>query len=167
MPTKPTAQPASKFYRAHVDWWVQVGALVLIVFFLVTVPYSLWASSPIWQRALIAGVSLIIVTSIVDKVYFTIYELGDESLSVHTQLRRLNIPYREMREIVPTGAKALFTTKRRKRFALSLHNLTVKINDPLWDEISVSPQHSHYFLEQLLAKIDQERSRRATVSRKK
>lgn len=139
----------------------------MILIFLGTVAMAIWSDGVLWQRALVSGVALLLVVSMVDKIYFTIYELGAEGLTVHTQLRRVFVPYREMLEIVPSGVRALFSTKRRKRFALSQHNLTIKIKDPLWTEISVSPDPSDVFLDQLLGKIDGERSRRATVSRKK
>jgi hypothetical protein len=107
------------------------------------------------------------IVSIIDKIYFTIYELNDEGLVVHTQLRAVAIKYRDMSEIVPSGFRALITRRKHKRLALSRHNLTIKVRNNLWSSISVSPEPQDIFLDQLLAKIDGERSRRATVSRKK
>ncbi|HSI20724.1 MAG TPA: PH domain-containing protein [Verrucomicrobiae bacterium] len=166
MPDKPTIPV--KFYRPHRDWWVYLFSFLFVAIFLGGVPLVLWqADIAVWQRACMAGVALLLVISTIDKVYFTVYELGEEALVIHSQLRRAAIPYRDMQEISPTGFKALFSTKRRKRFAFSRHNMTIKVTNAYWDEISVSPYNVSSFLDHLLSKIDHERSRRATVSRKK
>jgi hypothetical protein len=166
MPASLLPSPA-KYFRSYRDWWVYFGAAILIIFYLICLVGILWSTALLWQRAIFAGVLLILLVSLVDKVYFTIYELNDTGLAIHSQLRKAFIPYREMREIVPSGVRALVSTRRRKRFALSKRNITIKIKDKLWDEISVSPDPQDLFLDQLLGKIDGERSRRATVSRKK
>lgn len=158
---------APAFYRPKRDRWVTAAGLFLVAVFISAVTLFLWSTLPVWQRAVGAGICLLLVVSVIDKLFFTVYELQEEGLAIHSQLRRLFVPYREMREIRPTGLRALVTTKRRKRFALSLRNYTIAVRDRLWDEISISPEERGTFLPQLLARIDGERSRRATVNRKK
>lgn len=158
---------ASLYYRAHRDWWVSVLGVVLVALFLSVGAGAMWSTIVLWERAILIGVALLLAVSIIDKIFFTVYELGPDKLVMHTQLRRITIPYREMIEIVPGGFRNLFSTRRRKRFALSLHSLTIKVRDQYWDEVSISPDAHDVFLDQLLGRIDKERSRRATVSRKK
>lgn len=164
------ARPSSTYFYPRRDWWVHVGALVLIIVFLSSAIAIMWSqqlNATLWERALFSGVLLVFTVNIIDKVYFTVYELADGGMILHTQLREVAIPYREMQEIVPTGFRGLMSTKHRKRFALSAHSLTVRVKDPIWKELTVSPESQDLFLDQLLGKIDGERSRRATVSRKK
>jgi len=163
--SKHVPQVNRSLFAPHRDWWVTFGALLLIAFFLLAVPLMLWSGLPLWERALSAGVALLLIVSIVDKIFFTVYELNPQGLAIHSQLRYLAVPYRAMESVEVGGLTSLFSTHHRKRFAFSLHNRIIRVRDQMWQEISVSPKRESVFLDQLLANIDAERSRRATVTR--
>jgi hypothetical protein len=163
----PPKSSQAVFFRPQRDWWITLAGAVIILLALTGVPYVLWSGVPVWQQAVTIGVLLLMAVSVVDKVFFTVYELNSEGVAIHTQLRHYLIPYRVMREIHPGGLRGLITTKQRKRYALSRRNLIISITDSIWSEVSVSPEQMDTFLDTLLATIDGERSRRATVTRSK
>jgi hypothetical protein len=163
----PNENGAPRYFHAHADWWVRIFGLLIAGVFVGAIPLIIWGELELWQRVLIAGISLLLAVNAIDKIFFMVYELGPEGLAIHTQLRKAFVAYRDMNEIKPGGIRSLVTTKRRKRFALSRRNIVISITDPLWSEISISPQNSEVFLDQLLATIDSERSRRATVSKRR
>lgn len=163
----PNEDKKLQFFRAQSDSWVKVGGFLVICVFVIAIPFAIWGNLELWQRILIAGVSLLLAVNTIDKIFFTVYELGPEGLSIHSQLRKAFVAYRNMKEIAPGGIKSLISTKRRKRFALARKNIRIAISDPLWEEISISPEHPDIFLDQLIATIDSERSRRATVSKRR
>lgn len=160
---KVTRRPNS--FAPHRDWWVLLGGLLLITLFLAVVPYIFASSLPLWQRGVMAGIALLCTVNIVDKLFFTFYELDSEGLLIHSQLRFLKIPYRTMDSVDHGGLRTLISTQKRKRFAFSRQNIVIHLHDQMWEEISLSPHDEPKFLSQLLATIDTERSRRATVTR--
>jgi hypothetical protein len=163
MPETPST--TSQFFAPRRDWFVMFVGLLFILLFVAMVPLSFWMDAPLWQQVLMSGVGVIIAISTIDKLFFTVYELGPNGLDVHSQLRKLHVPYRLMQGIDKGGFMGLFTTKKRKRFAFSRKSLRIQVRDMMWSEITISPYERDAFLEQLLATIDVERSRRATASR--
>jgi hypothetical protein len=162
MPSIPTT---NTLYVPRRDWWVVVVGLLFALTFIAMIPTAFFLQVEIWQQVLLSGVGVIVAISTIDKLFFTVYELSQQGLSVHSQLRHLHVPYRQMRGIDKGGVLSLFTTRKRKRFAFSRKSLRIQVSDMMWDEITVSPHERDAFLEQLLAIIDDERSRRATVTR--
>ena len=164
-PKRPAKQAASNTFVPTMDWWIAAGIVCLLLALLAAIPY-IALNTPAWQQKLAASCGLIaIILYVVDGAFFTRYQLRDEGLVIISQLHYVLIPYREMKEIRPSGFHGLISFGKKKRFALSANCLAIYLRKNYWSVVTVSPKKRDAFVDQLLKRIDHERSKRATVIR--
>jgi|GEM_PF-3827038 len=151
-----------KVFRPLLDWWVAAIVGLFIIVMLASIPLVLW--SPDINRIVgivSALVLLAMIIVVVDTVFYTLYVLDNEGLTVVSHLRHSVFPYRNMRALKPGGFVSLISFATHKRFALSRKNVIIKLANEHWKGISVSPKETDAFVNYILERIDQERSHRA------
>jgi len=148
------------------DWWLLIPVGFLLVCLVLMIPALTYLSLSIQVQVVASLLIIITVLYIVDTAFFTYYQLEKENLIVVSQLRHLEFPYRDMREVRPIGLKGLFSWRSRKRFSLSLHAYQIILRKGAWKSITISPAERDIFINQLTEHVDQERSRRVTIHKK-
>ena len=138
-------------------------ALLLVFFLVAAIPLLLWSQVPFWESGITALCTAIVVLYTIDTCFFTTYRLDQDDLVITSQLRHFSFPYRAMVRIQPAGLLGLVSVGRRRRFALSTRCYAISLHDNLWTTITISPANPNQFIEQMLHKIDEERSSRSTV----
>jgi hypothetical protein len=157
-----TPLAAPQVFRPVIDWWVAAIVVFLIIVVAAGIPLVLW-SAPItrWGGLLVALVLAAYVLYLIDLAFYSVYILDNNELIITSHLRHAAFPYRLMRALQPGGFWALFSVAHQKRFALSRKNVIIKLASGPWKTISVSPRDRDAFINQILERIDHERSRRA------
>lgn len=160
------ASRVPRVFRPTMDWWVACLVLVFVFFLAAGIPLMLWTDLMGRAAALVASAILLaVIIYFIDIAFYSVYVLDDEGLTVVSHLRQALFPYRNMRSLQPGGVLALFSFARRKRFALSRKNVIIKLAGSPWSAISVSPRERDVFVNQILERIDHERSRRSARQR--
>lgn len=156
------SQP-EKDYSPAMDWWVALSVFFILTFLFVSIPFILWYDLP-WSYKLLAVLGLIgMFLYLTDLSFFTRYRLGKEGLIIKSQIRQLLFSYRDMEEIKLGNVWGLFSLGKRKRFALSGRCLSISLRRGIWKVVTISPKEQQEFLDELLKRVDSERSRRATL----
>jgi hypothetical protein len=148
------------------DWWVAVGVVLVLCALLASIPLVIWQDFTLTTRVVATLVLLATILYVIDLTFFTFYRLDSEGLSIVSQLRHFYFPYRTMSQIQQDNLFGLVTIGRKKRFALSANCLKIKMVNGQFSAITVSPRKKQEFIEELLKRIEAERTARATVSRK-
>lgn len=160
---KTESSQSAKDYSPAMDWWVALGVFFLLTFLFVSMPFILWYDLP-WSYKLMAVLGLIgMFLYLTDLSFFTKYRLEKEGLVIKSQIRRLLFSYRDMEEIKLGNIWGLFSLGKRKRFALSSKCLSIRLRRGIWKVVTISPKEQQEFLDELLKRVDNERSRRATL----
>ncbi len=155
-----------RVFRPNMDWWVAFLVLLFVFFLAAGIPLMLWTELISRAAALVTSLILFgVIIYFIDIAFYSVYVLDDEGLTIVSHLRQAMFPYRNMRALQPGGVLALFSFARRKRFALSRKNVIIKLAGSPWNAISVSPRDRDVFINQILERIDHERSRRSARQR--
>lgn len=154
-----------KVYVPIMDWWVLLVVSFICLIGLVGIPMVIWQPLTFLQSLAALLIIIITVLYVVDIAFFTSYYLEEEGLAVVSQMHYALFPYRTMSQIQQGGAWGLISMGKKKRFALSSRCLQIKLTHGPYSLITVSPTESQEFVEELLQRIDNERSARASVSK--
>jgi hypothetical protein len=146
------------------DWWVAALAFLLVAMLLAALVSVVQASLSWWEMLLAVGGVIVFLAGFIDSAFFTTYVINDDALVVASQLRHFILPYRSMVTVRQSGVWGLFSFGYRKRFALSAHGYEIVLADQAWRVVSFSPNDREHFIEELLSRVDRERSKRATVT---
>ncbi len=149
------------------DWWL-AGFVYLCLFILVAgIPAILAQAGGTWPGIVIALFLFFCAIVLIDGSFFTMYRLEEGGLVITTQLRHFSVPYRSMVRIKTTGFLGLFSVPfpRRRSFSLSSHGYVITLEGEQWGAVTISPSTPDGFINELLERIDRERSERATVVR--
>ena len=153
----------SQMYQPVMDWWIAVATFFLLGLLLAMLPSIIWSSLPGWQIAVVTLCIAMIILYIIDSAFFTSYYLQDKGLLVISQIRQYQLPYRSMTAIRSSGFRGLISLGRRKRFSFSTSGYDILLEGSAWRVISVSPKERDRFIESLLTRIDDDRSKRVTI----
>ncbi|MEI6477830.1 MAG: hypothetical protein WCO52_02485 [bacterium] len=151
-------------FGSHMDWWVATGVVVLLVILVLMIPSTIFlVHTPL--SSIIVAIGLVVsILLLVDRVFFTSYELLPEALLIRSQLRHYVIPYRSMRRVRRGSVMSLLSRGRHKRFALSHENIVISLVGETWKTVSVSPVGGQQFTAILLDMIEDDRIHRIAPS---
>lgn len=149
------------------DWWLAILIVILLGALVIGLITVVWQPM-VWKLKIIATLSIsFCILYVLDLAFFMSYRLEKNGLVISNQLRQITIPYREMRELRPGNFWYLFSYAGKKRFSLSANNLLIKTSSEIWQTVSISPKHRQEFINMLLHRIEEERSSRASLLKKK
>ncbi len=151
----------SKTYPAKLDWWILVLISLCWLVLVAGVLLVLIQPGALLIKVFTAVVCALFLALSIDSVFFLYYVLTSQGIEIHTRLRRVAIPYRDLVSVQPVGMKGLITAFSHKRFALSTHSLLLRIERQHWKTISVSPNNQDEFVDTLLSRVEHERAKRA------
>ena len=159
---KTSKNQEATLFRPLMDWWVAVIVVVVILALGSGILMVLWWTSIDRAAAIITALVLAAaMIFFIDIGFYSVYILDDEGLTISSHIRHVHFAYRNMRSLQPGGLGALFSIPTRKRFALSRKNVIIKLVNSPWKAISVSPVARDSFVNTILERIDDERSKRA------
>ena len=155
--------PSQAIFAPAMDWWLAAAVFFVIVLLISCIPIIAW--QPLLPEYKVLAVCALIITLLylIDLAFFSRYFLEKDGLLIRSQLRSSFFSYREMLEIRPGGITGLISRGNLKRFALSANCLVINLKPGAsWRRITVSPKDSQGFVNQLLQRIDRERTHRAS-----
>ena len=141
-------------YRPKLSWAVALFGIVSIGFLLAAVIILLWSGLPFLQVAVSVAALLGMALYVIDVVFFTRYQLGEEGIVVSGQLRLLAIPYADIRKVRHGSALSLVSVFGHKRHALSPHCVVVELSQGPYRTVSLSPSQDRAFLNSLMHNLE-------------
>ena len=160
-------ESTNQIFQPLMDWWVAGLVLLLIALFSAAIPVFIAGAFPTWEMVVIVLFIVMLILYIADIAFFSYYQLDEKGLTIVSQMRHIVFPYRNIIEVKPGNISGLFSFGGKKRFALSARCYVIRLQHEEWKAITVSPVAKDQFLNHLLEHIDQERSSRATIERRK